>query len=215
MTDTIEEIVFHPSIPPRPFPSARLCPIREIPTRRLRWHLLTLGATATGRIGVRRPGPTWPRCIEACRRGRAPLIAYVVDCDWLLQALQDLQLVGLVQLGDAAFGLLLGHRLAPQLVVLADDLVHLLADLFQVLLGERLGHCEVVVEPALDPAGKKEEEEEATGAVTQEHLVLSFQNIRTLLDTTLDKGMKIGMNIRTRPLPFSIESCVQSHPCTR
>ena len=64
-----------------------------------------------------------------------PLVADVVDGDGLrLDGFQNLELVRLVDLADAALRLLAGNLLAAQGVILVDDLDHLLLDGLQVLV---------------------------------------------------------------------------------
>jgi uncharacterized protein (DUF2342 family) len=60
------------------------------------------------------------------------------------------QLVGLVQLGEAADGLRVGQQLLLEAVAAGDYLRHALLDRLQVVLRERPGQVEVVVEAVLD-----------------------------------------------------------------
>mmetsp|Transcript_14468 Transcript_14468/g.28894 ORF Transcript_14468/g.28894 Transcript_14468/m.28894 type:complete len:224 (-) Transcript_14468:229-900(-) len=83
-----------------------------------------------------------------------PLIAYVVDRDLLplRDRVQQLQLVGLVQLQDAPLRLRAIHNLLGDGVVFFDDGLHLLLDRLQILLLERFAaKVKVVEETVIDP----------------------------------------------------------------
>mmetsp|Transcript_2756 Transcript_2756/g.8369 ORF Transcript_2756/g.8369 Transcript_2756/m.8369 type:complete len:354 (-) Transcript_2756:273-1334(-) len=84
-----------------------------------------------------------------------PLVSDVIDCDGLLQSLQDLELVRFAGLLDSSLGLLAADFLATEWQLLADNLVHLLFYLLQVLLGERLRRIKVVVEAVVDPRSNR------------------------------------------------------------
>ncbi len=79
-------------------------------------------------------------------------LALRVDADGLLvgQVLDELDLEGLLGGAEDGEGLLAGQLLARELLVLGDDLRHLLLDAREVGLGDGLGELEVVVEAVLD-----------------------------------------------------------------